>query len=273
MAKPPHPIIQLKADLFALLEVTRQENLTPHFRKRLDGELSAIIAALAEARRDLDKVKQPVAVFDPTDPRVVGRFVALAMVAQPTTALADLGQFYGSGVYAIYYRGDFEPYAPIRDTETPIYVGQAAPDNPRARTPLEQGNKLSSRLGEHCRNIKKSENLRIEDFVCRSLVVQSGFETAAEDYLIHLFEPIWNSEINLVYGLGKHGDKATTRGNSRSPWDTLHPGRKWAADELLEDARSLEQIDADLAKHFGRTKIFANLNDVFDSFINELKQF
>lgn len=272
MARAPHPIIGLKTQLFELLDAARQQDLSGPARKRLDEELSSIIAAISEARRELDRVKQPEAVFDPSDPRLIGRFVALALVAQPTVPMADLQRFYGSGVYAIYYRGDFPLYAPIRDTETPIYVGQAAPDNPRARNPSEQGEKLSGRLNDHRRSIAKTE-LRLEDFVCRTLVVQSGFETAAEDYLIHLFEPVWNNETNLVFGLGKHGDAATTRGNSRSPWDTLHPGRAWAMNELLQDAKSPDEIAQQLEQHFTRTGIFRSLPEVLDSFISELKQF
>ena len=73
------------------------------------------------------------------------------------------------------------------------------------------------------------------------LVVQSGWETAAEDYLIRLFRPIWNKETKILYGLGKHGDSAETRTNKRSLWDTLHPARVWAA-PTLEDARSPAEI-------------------------------
>lgn len=272
MARRPHPIVELKAQLFELLQAARQTDLSGPARKRLDQELSAIMAEISETRRELDRVKQPEAVFDPSDPRLIGRFVALALVSQPTVPLPDLARFYGSGVYAIYYRGDFPLYAPIRDTETPIYVGQAAPDNPRARNPSEQGEKLSGRLNDHRRSIAKTD-LRLEDFVCRTLVVQSGFETAAEDYLIHLFEPIWNNETNLLFGLGKHGDAATTRGNRRSPWDTLHPGRAWAAAPALQDAKSREEIEQQLEQHFARTRIFHSLSEVLDSFIAELKQF
>lgn len=273
MAKRPHPIIELKAQLFELLQRARQTELSAPARKRLDAELSAIMAEVSGTRRELDRVKQPEAVFDPTDPRLIGRFVALALVAQPTVPLAQLPRFYGSGVYAIYYRGDFTLYAPIRETETPIYVGQAAPDDPRARSPAEQGEKLSGRLGDHRKNIAKAENLELEDFLCRTLVVQSGFESAAEDYLIHLFEPIWNKETKLVFGIGKHGDAATTRGNRRSPWDTLHLGRGWAAAEAIADAKSPEKIADELEQHFTRTRIYHSLPEVLDSFIAELKQF
>jgi Eco29kI restriction endonuclease len=103
------------------------------------------------------------------------------------------------------------------------------------------------------------------------LVVQSGYETAAEDYLIELFRPIWNAETNLVYGLGKHGDAATTRANKRSPWDTLHPGRAWAA-PTTEDARTEPQIRADLKTHFANTRTFANLDEVLNEFLDGLRQ-
>jgi hypothetical protein len=46
--------------------------------------------------------------------------------------------------------------------------------------------------------------------------------------LINGFHPIWNDEVGICFGIGKHGDSADTRRNTRSPWDTLHPGRKWA---------------------------------------------
>src|SRR5262249_46995737 len=143
----------------------------------------------------LDPVAQPSSVFDPGNPKVVGRFVSLALVAQNRVPLADIPKFYGSGVYAIYYKGSFPLYRPLSATETPIYVGQAAPASNHARTPREQGQRLSSRLSDHRKNIGKAEStLILNDFECRSLVVQTGWETAAEDYLIHLFRPIWNSE-------------------------------------------------------------------------------
>lgn len=46
--------------------------------------------------------------------------------------------------------------------------------------------------------------------VC-ALVVQTGWQDSAENYLIELFEPIWNSEVNICFGFGKHGDDPKTR--------------------------------------------------------------
>lgn len=268
----PDTIGALRASLERLTAEASQATLSNHKRRKLEGEIKAAIDDLTTLLGRLDPIAQPTSVFDPSNPKVVGRFVALALVAQERHPLAEIPKFYGSGVYAIYYNGSFPAYRAISGTETPIYVGQAAPAVSNARTPSDQGAKLCSRLTDHRKNIgKASSTLNLTDFEFRSLVVQSGWETAAEDYLIHLFHPIWNSETNILYGLGKHGDSATTRANKRSPWDTLHPGRAWAADST-EDAKSVEQIGVELVSHFREHPVYADLEAVLESFIEELRQ-
>jgi hypothetical protein len=262
----------LRASLEQLTANATDASLSSAKRKKLESQIKGAIDELTALLTKLDPIAQPTSVFDPSNPKVVGRFVALAMVAQDRHPLADIPKFYGSGVYAIYYTGSFPAYQPISGTETPIYVGQASPSVSNARTPMEQGAKLSGRLNDHRKNIgKATSTLDLADFEFRSLVVQSGWETAAEDYLIHLFHPIWNSETNILYGLGKHGDSATTRANKRSPWDTLHPGRTWAAATTL-DAKSIAQINVELANHFAAYSAFPNLESVLESFIEELRQ-
>lgn len=241
-------------------------------RRALETELQAILVSLGQLLDRLDPITQPSSVFDPSSPKIVGRFVSLALVAQARHPLSDIPRTYGSGVYAIYYRGDYPLYAPISGTETPIYVGQAAPASNHARLPREQGDKLSSRLATHKRNIgKANDTLTLDDFSFRSLVVQSGWESPAEDYLIHLFRPIWNSETNILYGLGKHGDDAKTRANKRSPWDTLHPGRAWAMGST-QDAKNKAQIENELNAHFKSQRVFRSIDEVLKSFIEELRQ-
>lgn len=241
-------------------------------RKALEAHLREVVDELGDLITRLDPIRQPVSVFDPSNPKVVGRFVSLALVAQKRHPLSEIPKSYGSGVYALYYRGPFTAYEPIAGTETPIYVGQAAPISNNARTPREQGPRLSARLSDHRKNvIKASGTLAVEDFEFRSLVVQSGWETAAEDYLIHLFRPIWNSEVNILYGLGKHGDDAATRANKRSPWDTLHPGRAWAA-KSAEDAKSPLRIGQELTSHFAAHPVFNSIDQVLVSFLEELRQ-
>jgi Eco29kI restriction endonuclease len=262
----------LRASLERLTTEANQALLSSHKRKKLEAQIKSAIDDLTALLATLDPIAQPTSVFDPSNPKVVGRFVALALVAQDRHPLSDIPKFYGSGVYAIYYKGTFPAYQPISGTETPIYVGQAAPTVSNARTPLDQGARLCGRLTDHRKNIgKAAASLDLADFEFRSLVVQSGWETAAEDYLIHLFSPIWNSETNILYGLGKHGDSATTRANRRSPWDTLHPGRAWAADST-EDAKSVDQINNELARHFANLPAYYDLESVLTSFIEELRQ-
>jgi Eco29kI restriction endonuclease len=262
----------LRAGIELLIASASDTALSNPKRKRLEAQIKSAIDELTTLLSKLDPIAQPSSVFDPSNPKVVGRFVALAMVAQDRHPLAEIPKFYGSGVYAIYYTGPFAAYSLIRNTETPIYVGQAAPAVSNARTAIEQGAKLCSRLSDHRKNIGKAiSTLELADFEFRSLVVQSGWETAAEDYLIHLFRPIWNSETNILYGLGKHGDSATTRANKRSPWDTLHSGRTWAANST-HDAKSVTQIHAELAVHFAAHTTYADLGAVLASFIEELRQ-
>jgi hypothetical protein len=266
-------VARLRETLGQLIEQSGKATLTGRARRDLEGEIRNVIDELGKFLNGLDPIRQPAAVFDPSNPKVVGRFVSLALVAQPRHPLGEIVRFYGSGVYAIYYRGPFKLYAPIKDTESPIYVGQAAPAVNNARTPMEQGDRLCRRLDDHRKNIgRAASTLDIADFEFRSLVVQSGWESAAEDYLIHLFRPVWNSETNILYGLGKHGDAAETRANKRSPWDTLHPGREWAGSAKLADAKPPAQIATELAAHFKAHPAFQNLESVLNSFIEELRQ-
>ena len=165
--------------------------------------------------------------------------------------MAGVPRFYGSGVYALYYTGDFDAYQPVSHSETPLYIGKADPAAPNASTPLQQGEKLSGRLNDHKRSIIAAENLRVEDFECRYLVVRSAWQNTAETYLISGFLPIWNDEVGICFGIGKHGDKASTRSNTRSPWDTLHPGRRWAwADGNTPSPLSPEEIKTLIAAHY-----------------------
>lgn len=270
MSKKVDHAAQLREALDKLASDARAAVLSNPARRKLERDILEGIDRLTGLLNQIDPIQQPAAIFDPSDPRIVGRFVTLALVAQPRVPLADVGRFYGSGVYAIYYRGPFEPYAPISGSETPLYVGQAAPELGGARTPREQGAKLIGRLGDHRKNITKAvATIDIADFDCRTLVVQSGWETPAEDFLINLFKPIWNKETGPVYGIGKHGDASTTRGNTKSPWDTMHEARAWAD---TVDRKSRAEIEAALVEHFKTVPTFKTNEDVLKHFVAGLRQ-
>lgn len=221
----------------------------PGRAKKVRAGIQGSLAKLTSLLDSLDPIKKPAFVFDPGDPLRIAELIVNTMNAQPKIPLSSIGRFWGAGVYALYYKGDYDAYRPIKGRNHPIYVGKADPKDTHAKTPEGQGAKLCGRLSEHAKNIGKASNLRVEDFECRYLVVQSAWQKAAEDHLIVVYKPIWNNETDICYGLGKHGDKSDTRKNERSPWDMLHPGRKWAEGNPV-NSKSVAQIKADIAAHF-----------------------
>jgi hypothetical protein len=222
-------------------------------RKQLRETIERTIAALQRTLSGLDPIRQPTHVLDPSDPDVIGKLIADTLLVQPRHKLSEVSKFYGSGVYAIYYTGAFHAYDLITGTDKPIYVGKADPATSDAVSPSSQGIRLWRRLQDHRKTISAATmTLDIRDFDCRFLVVKSAWQGTAETYLIDRFKPVWNNEVGICYGFGKHGDAAKTRSNTRSPWDTLHPGRRWAGKgnkpNPLSAAKIAEKIVAHLKK-------------------------
>lgn len=243
----------LEAALAAVVHAA-ETGVSPAVARRIRKGLADHVVATEAARAATDPIITPRASFDPSDPKVVGRMVALALLAQVRVPLNKIEPTYGSGVYAIYYEGDHPLYQAISGTETPIYVGKADPASGDASTVREQGPRLTGRLLEHAGTIATAANymetitpagvhpIRLEDFTCRRLVCATNAQLVAEKHLIGMFWPLWNSETKACWGMSKHGDSAKTRSNKRSPWDVVHPGRPWALDELLVDSLSLDEI-------------------------------
>ncbi|WP_088177943.1 Eco29kI family restriction endonuclease [Azonexus hydrophilus] len=171
--------------------------------------------------------------FNPLDKRNLGASVAEAMLASKVHPLGDLPEFKGAGIYAIYYAGNFAPYAEIakrnKDSKTaPIYVGKAVPAGARkgGGAGTNGGKPLFNRLAEHAESIRAVENLDVKDFYCRFLVVDDIWIPLGESLLIARYSPVWNA---LIDGFGNH-DPGSGRYNGMRPrWDLLHPGRAWAA--------------------------------------------
>ena len=272
--KQPSPLTSLLAELRTLTDriAAAEAGEDPRAVKKLRLGLEQVTAQLKNVTNKLDPVLRPESIFDPTDPNTSGRVVALTLVAQTKHPLSKIPEFYGAGVYAIYYRGDFGPYAPLKGMDHPIYVGKADPDNQAAKDAVSQGTKLSARLNEHAKSIRSAgTTLDINDFDCRFLIVQTGFQKSAEDYLINFFKPIWNSETKICFGLGKHGDSSETRVNKRSPWDTMHPGRKWA-DATTENQKAPETIVEQIGAHLGTHRPYADIHEIFERFTEDMHQ-
>jgi hypothetical protein len=227
--------------------------LSQHSRRQIREKLESALRRLDAVMHALDIARQPYHIFDPTDAKVVGNLVANTLLDQQKEPLsaAISSAFFGAGVYAIYYRGKFKAYRPIAGSENPIYVGKADPALFEAQTAREQGAKLFGRLKEHSKTIDSAVNLELDDFDCRHLVVRSAFIGTAENILIDWFKPVWNKEMKVCQGFGKHGDSPETRANKRSAWDTLHAGRAWAASVgNVPGKLDADLICAAIAKHF-----------------------
>jgi hypothetical protein len=176
----------------------------------------------------------PEETYNPLDKIHLAESIRNAILQRPVERLENTDPFDGAGIYAIYYGGPSEVYAPIstrnegNGLEIPIYVGKAIPPgnrrgviDPRAKV----GDPLFKRLKEHAESIRCCENLDVADFTCRYLVVDDIWISLGESLLIQSFRPVWNVALD---GFGNHDPGGGRRGQKRSPWDTLHPGRAWA---------------------------------------------
>ncbi len=190
-----------------------------------------------------------VVPFNPLDKKNLGASVAEALLANAVQSLGDLPVFEGAGVYAIYYTGNFTPYARLSAVnqngqfKLPIYVGKAVPAGARMGGGLDSnpGKVLHKRLKEHADSIRSAENLNIEDFHCRFLVVDDIWIPLGESLLIARFTPVWNS---LIDGFGNHNPGKGRHEGMRPRWDVLHPGRAWALN-LKDRPESTEEIAGD----------------------------
>ena len=195
-------------------------------------------------------------VFNPLDKLNLGKSVSAAILSQPVIPLQELQKFVGAGVYALYYRGAFPLYAPIakaNETEfvQPIYAGKAVPEGARKGNSILDslsGSDLYRRLNEHKNSINAVNNLRIEDFYCRYLIVDDIWIPLGESVLIQQTQPLWNS---VVDGFGNHDPGGGRKNQQRSPWDVLHPGRAWA--EKLPQGKSLTEIETGIQEFFIKT--------------------
>ena len=179
-------------------------------------------------------MSEPV-VYNPLDKANLGASVADALLGGTPRALSDLAPFAGAGIYAVYYRGEFEAYQRLAllnsggDPQAPIYVGKAIPEGARKGTVATEGaasKALFRRLKEHAESIGAVSNLKLDDFTCRYLLVDDIWIPLGESLLIAKFSPIWNT---LIDGFGNHDPGKGRYEGTRPKWDVLHPGRVWAS--------------------------------------------
>jgi len=155
-------------------------------------------------------------------------------VETPDYPLPLTSLFFGAGVYALYYLGNYEPYRPIAERNRqsltqPIYVGKAVPPGWRtARSRLSETSDLYRRLQEHARSVTQAQNLHPSDFRCRFMIlsdIEADLIVPVEAELIRRFLPLWNC---VVDGFGNHDPGSGRYNQAQSEWDAIHPGRPWA---------------------------------------------
>ncbi|MCY4426867.1 MAG: Eco29kI family restriction endonuclease [Halieaceae bacterium] len=189
-------------------------------------------------------------VFNPLDKTHLAESVKDHLLKRPVVHLPP-PKFFGAGIYALYYTGRFAAYHSISDGEIPVYVGKAVPPGTRKgghRLGAEPGDVLYRRLSEHAASIRASVNLDLAEFRCRYLLVDDIWIPLGESLLIETFKPVWNV---LIDGFGHHDQGKARRGQMKSAWDTLHPGRPWA--EMVEkpNTKSAEEISKEVISHLG----------------------
>jgi Eco29kI restriction endonuclease len=194
------------------------------------------------------------APYNPLDKKNLGKSVAEALLGRKPQPLGKLSSFHGAGIYAIYYTGEFDAYRRLSDQNSgadpvaPIYVGKAIPAGGRKGGKVTEGSKskaLFARLREHAESVSISENLNLEDFQCRFLVVDDIWIPLGESLLIAKFAPIWNS---LIDGFGNHDPGKGRYKGMRPKWDVLHPGRAWA-EKCEPRPETAAQIEREVAAH------------------------
>lgn len=201
--------------------------------------------------------------YNPLDKRNLGSSVVDALLQESPEPIAELGEFQGAGIYAIYYIGDLELYSELSKRNRseiyawPIYVGKAIPEGTRkgATTAGEyKGKALSKRLNEHTKSLEQATNLTSSDFQCRYLKVDDIWIPLAESVLIEKLMPPWNCVLD---GFGNHTPGKGRFNQQRSFWDVVHPGRNWA-EKCAPNAKSQEDILIELNSFIDKAaKFFA----------------
>lgn len=204
--------------------------------------------------------------FDPLAIPNLGESLERAILSQPPTKMAELKDFYGAGIYAIYYDGDFPPYEPVAAKNRegvfgqPIYVGKAVPEGGRKGAKVKDSSetkKLVQRMRHHFKSVEAAQNLDSDAFYARWLVVEPVWIPLGESVLIGRFLPVWNT---IVDGFGSNAAGSGRFAGQRSRWDTLHPGRSHAQ-KLKDRIESRAEIENLIGKYFADPLKVLELSD------------
>jgi hypothetical protein len=192
------------------------------------------------AKRAKRKKSMSDTPYNPLEKANLARSIQMELLVREPIPLSEIDAVKGAGIYVLYYTGSFAPYASIAKAnkggkcDLPIYIGKAIPKGGRKGgigADASKGRAMSDRLGQHFRSIDECENLDANAFIVRCLMVDDIWIPLGENMLIEQFKPIWNRAID---GFGNKDPGRRRATQYKSPWDVLHPGRKFA--EKLADS-------------------------------------
>lgn len=172
----------------------------------------------------------------------------------PVHHLPPPENFIGTGVYALYYTGAHPLYKHLYEMNRleysqPIYIGKAVPRGWRQGRLQESTNELYRRLCDHANSIRQANNLSLEDFHCRFMILEDAAADmigTVEAALIRNYYPLWNSTVD---GFGNHDPGSGRYEQAVSDWDVLHPGRVWA-ERLNGTGISMEEIENKITDYY-----------------------
>ncbi|MGL4489116.1 MAG: Eco29kI family restriction endonuclease [Rhizobiaceae bacterium] len=174
------------------------------------------------------------APYNPLDKFNLAKSIESELLARMPISLSEVAEVKGAGIYVLYYTGNFKPYSVLSNQNqkgifsVPIYIGKAIPKGGRKGgfandLKAVSGSKaLAERLGQHAQSIRECENLSVDDFFVRYLVVDDIWIPLGENMLIERFKPVWNRAID---GFGNKDPGKRRKTQYKSPWDVVHPGR------------------------------------------------
>ena len=202
--------------------------------------------------------------YNPLDYASLSDTLAQKLMSAELIPLVDIEPFYGNGVYALFYSGDFPPYAEMADINVfepgtlPIYIGEACPKtlkgndlNAAAVDARESGSALYNRVAkDHRKSIEQAINLDVRHFACKMSILNAVWVPLTESALIGKYVPIWNS---VLPGFGNHDPGKGRKDGRISRWDILHPGRgRETGTPTAIDAQQLEiEVESAIRERVG----------------------
>lgn len=205
--------------------------------------------------------------YNPLEKANLAESIVRAVLETEAVPMSNLDGIVGAGVYIIYYSGDFPPYQLIKEKnvngafERPIYIGKAIPSGGRkggiSEDAAAKGKALRDRLSQHYVSINESENLNAADFHYRYLTVDDIWIPLGENMLIEQFKPLWNRALD---GFGNKDPGNRRKEQYRSPWDVVHPGRKFA-EKLAIHPRTATELEQDIKQYLSTGSISKRLKE------------